>query len=108
MRQNYRPLWGTNLKVVAGINQFLSPTWYSLLPGTNLVELALGVVYTTNFRCGIQCVIMACWFVVVYGSEDGKFQSIGATMQCYHDFTVPMWGSEAARNKTEIHFAKFD
>ena len=39
----------------------------------------LGVVYKTIFRCGIQSVT-ASRCVIVHGSQDRTFQSIGATM----------------------------
>ena len=39
----------------------------------------LGVVYKSIFRCCIQCVI-ALWCVILHGSQDRTFLSIGATI----------------------------
>ena len=72
VRGSYKSFKRTNLMVVEGMHQFISPTWYCLQ------------YYSSRFdvECGIQCVI-ASWFVIVHGSQDGTFQSIGIYVVSY-------------------------
>ena len=65
VRRHYKSFKGTNLTVVEGMHQFMSPTftWLVVL-FIILADLILGMVYKTIFRCGIQCVT-ASWCVIV-------------------------------------------
>ena len=71
MRGNYISFKGTNLTVVEGMHQFISPAWYCLL-SIIVADLMLGVVWYTNIFevwYTMCCSFVECYFIKIFSKD---------------------------------------